>query len=117
MCLPSSRRSAAEARAFVAATLQSWGHHGGLGDVLLVASELVTNAVLHAGPGGVDLSVTLTDTSVRIEVVDASPSLPAPRPPTDDRTNGRGLLLVDAVAGSWGAELDHDGKRVWAEVR
>lgn len=85
--------------------------------MLLVVSELVTNAVLHAGPGGVDLSVTLTDTAVRIEVVDASPSLPVARPPTDDRTNGRGLLLVDAVAGSWGAELGRDGKRVWAVLR
>jgi anti-sigma regulatory factor (Ser/Thr protein kinase) len=117
ICLPSTRRSAAEGRAFVAATLQSWGHRRGLGDVLLVVSELVTNAVLHAGGAGVDLTVTLTDHAVRIEVTDASSALPEPKPPTDDSTNGRGLLLVDAVAGTWGAEVGHSGKRVWAEVR
>ena len=101
----------------MAATLQSWGHRHGLGDVLLVVSELVTNAVLHAGGGGIDLTVTLSDSAVRIEVVDSSPALPEPKPPTEDNTNGRGLLLVDAVAGTWGADLDQGGKRVWAEVR
>jgi len=100
----------------VATALRAWGRDEGMGDVLLVASELVTNAVIHAPQGAVDLTVTVADSVVRIEVVDCSRVLPEPHRPTDEGTNGRGLLLVDAVADTWGAELGPSGKRVWAEV-
>jgi anti-sigma regulatory factor (Ser/Thr protein kinase) len=100
----------------VATILRAWGRDEGLGDVLLVVSELVTNAVVHALGGAVDLTVSLIDSVVRIEVVDRSTVMPEQHPPTDDGTNGRGLLLVDAVAETWGAELGPSGKRVWAEV-
>jgi len=100
----------------VATTLQAWGRGEDLGDVLLVVSELVTNAVVHAVGTAVDLTVSLVDGVVRIEVVDRSTVMPERQALNHDGTNGRGLLLIDAVAETWGAELSPTGKRVWAEV-
>jgi len=86
--------------------------------VSLVASELVTNAVLHAGTT-VRLSLGRTEEgSVRIEVADQSPNPASPRHYSDDSATGRGLVLVGALARRWGVHLSEGGggKTVWAEV-
>lgn len=69
-------------------------------DVLLVVSELMTNAVLHAGGALVAVCVELQPDLLRIEVYDGGDSIPAPAPARveADRENGRGLLLVHALA-------------------
>ncbi|MDQ1679216.1 MAG: hypothetical protein QOI42_75, partial [Frankiaceae bacterium] len=84
-------------------------------DVELVVSELVTNAVLHAGVP-VRLSVTVGPEAVRIEVRDASRALPVRPLHTEDAMTGRGLALVTALTRQWGVEAVDDGKVVWAEV-
>ncbi len=87
-------------------------------DVVLVASELVANAVRHAPPtGDLDVAWTITAESVLIEVCDASPDLPRLLPAAPTALGGRGLMIVDALASDWGADLLPDGKRVWARVR
>ncbi|MCU1676040.1 MAG: Serine phosphatase RsbU, regulator of sigma subunit [Frankiales bacterium] len=82
----------------------------------LAVSELVTNALLHAGPPLVLRVADLGDGDVRIEVHDTGRSLPV-RPLADGSgMTGRGLALVDALASRWGVEPLHDGKVVWAEL-
>jgi anti-sigma regulatory factor (Ser/Thr protein kinase)/anti-anti-sigma regulatory factor len=82
----------------------------------LVASELVTNAVMHAGTA-IELTVRLMDECAHIAVRDENPN-PARITGyvSDSDEHGRGLLLVDALAASWGAVFPGIGKIVWAAV-
>jgi len=83
-------------------------------DVGLVASELVSNVVVHTDNGG---RIDAWDTDpVRVEVRDHNPRLPAP-PPDHDGVGGRGLRIVEGIADRWGATPARDGKLVWAEFR
>lgn len=90
-----------------------------LEDTLLVASELVTNAVRHGRPD-VTLTVGIAADRVRIEVYDGGDDLPVvpAGQPSVDRPTGRGLLIVAATATDWGVERrrEHPGKCVWAEL-
>ncbi|GAA2259046.1 hypothetical protein GCM10010430_48860 [Kitasatospora cystarginea] len=84
----------------------------------VVSSELITNAIRHSD------SVTLTvgvhadpqRGRVLIEVYDASVILPRARQARPDEEAGRGMLLVQRLALSHGAERTERGKRVWAEL-
>jgi DNA-binding NarL/FixJ family response regulator len=108
--------SAGQARRFVDEVLSRWHCETVLDDVKLLVSELVTNAVVHAG-SDVEVAVRLLADSVRIEVVDRSPaSSLAAKSPTDDAESGRGLLLVETMASAWGVEPIERGKSVWFEV-
>ncbi|MFZ3492787.1 ATP-binding protein [Streptomyces sp. 5.8] len=85
-------------------------------DVLLLVSEVVANACMHAdGPNS--LLLRLTAERLRIEVTDASPVVPVYRFPTDPaRPGGHGLLIVKRLARAWGADPVDGGKCVWVEV-
>lgn len=85
-------------------------------DVLLLVSEVVTNACLHAG-GPTELVLNCTDERLRIEVSDGSPVHPHPRP-TGDVTlpGGHGLLVLERLALHWGSTPQGQGKTVWLEV-
>jgi anti-sigma regulatory factor (Ser/Thr protein kinase) len=83
----------------------------------LLVSELVTNAVRHAGGDGVLVRATLQADLLRVEVHDSSPSVPGPvSPAPESAEGGRGLLLVDALADRWGVEQVTAGKRTWFEL-
>jgi hypothetical protein len=92
--------------------------------LVLVVSELVTNAVVHTGcPAVLRLSMAVapvgvdpSSTPVRVEVADASVVAPAPRHAPGDATNGRGLELVELLCNRWGWYPDGSGKRVWCEI-
>jgi anti-sigma regulatory factor (Ser/Thr protein kinase) len=89
-----------------------------LGDVLLVATELVTNAYDHGhGPLRVRMSHARAPCRVRIEVDDNCPDRPVVATPSLERPGGRGMHLVDTLAHAWGV-LEHPAgrKTVWAEV-
>jgi DNA-binding NarL/FixJ family response regulator len=108
-------QSAASARRFVDETLQRW-EYGDLFDVVaLLASELVTNAILHAR-SEVELSVRLTPAAIRVEVADHSAERPVPRAAAPEDTSGRGLALVETLASAWGVDERVGGKTVWFEV-
>ncbi|UGQ10395.1 ATP-binding protein [Yinghuangia sp. ASG 101] len=86
----------------------------------LLVSELVTNAVLHAGDraGLLKVGVSLIERVVRIEVFDHSdrPPVLGRRDPDDaEGENGRGMFLVGALADRHGYRILGDGKSVWAE--
>ena len=108
----------AAARDFVRATLADWGTDARVDDVVLMASELFTNAVLH-GAGGVDVTVALQDGHLRVEVIDdGHDHLPIrAQLPSPGTIGGHGLAIVDALAHAWGKGRDHLGRtRVWLEV-
>jgi DNA-binding NarL/FixJ family response regulator len=112
-------QSARAARRFVSQVLTGWDdEEGDLTDtVTLLVSELVTNAVLHAG-SEVEVSVRLTPTAARIEVTDASANSIAPRDATTEEDSGRGLALVGSLAQRWGVRpAAGGGKTVWFEVQ
>ena len=112
---PNDPRSAGEARRFAQRTLASWDVPD-LGDpAVLLVSEVVTNAVLHAGTD-IRLSCHQRRSGVRVEVFDWSPLLPSARHYHADATTGRGLALVGALARSWGIRSDEGGKTVWFEL-
>lgn len=109
--LPAEARSAARARALIAQCLADLPAES-LEVVLLLTSELVSNAVRHAR-GPVGLHLTWSDRDVRVEVEDQSPERPVVRPLDQDALNGRGLLLVDGLANGWGVRPTETGKLVW----
>lgn len=84
--------------------------------VVLLANELVTNAIVHAR-SPVELTVELIQGGVRVEVTDTSPASPSRRVAGRLATSGRGLELVETMATAWGVEqLNGNGKCVWFEV-
>lgn len=114
--LHASPASAREARRFVGEALREERVRDLDDVVVLLANELVTNAILHAR-GDIVLAVDLVPGKVRIQVTDQSPQLPMQRGGVEEATSGRGLELVDALATAWGVEpMSGDGKQVWCEV-
>ncbi|MFD9721310.1 ATP-binding protein [Streptomyces sp. NPDC059076] len=107
-----------------------------VGSAELLASELVTNALIHTEHGAV-VTVTVVSSVLRVEVRDFMPGLPLHDPPhpgtrmlhpegrdtveppsVDDlSTHGRGLLLVRELADSWGVRTQRAGKVIWFELR
>ncbi|MEV6976879.1 ATP-binding protein [Kitasatospora sp. NPDC093806] len=86
-------------------------------DVLLMVSELVTNACLHAPGGPRELRLCWNGTRLRVEVSDDSPVPPRLRPYADPgRPGGHGLRVVDRLARAWGSRPEDEGKAVWLEV-
>lgn len=83
-------------------------------EALLLVTELVTNAIVHAGTD-IELHVETTGETIRVEVVDQSPGVMAVSQtgPSDTREGGRGLLLLDALADEWGTRHFGWGKSVW----
>jgi two-component sensor histidine kinase len=111
---PASVRAA---RRMVAAVLEADRFSGDRDTVLLLVSELVTNAVRHAATP-FDVTVLVEGPAVTVAVVDHDRShLPRVQNPTPEATSGRGLRIVQALSSSWGTEsLDGDLKRVWFRV-
>ena len=113
--------AAAAARRFVRETLCSWQLADRssrlVDDAVLLTSELVTNAIVHAGTP-LQVSCRLDGGEVEVAVQDRHPARGLGDPPAggaDDaeRTNGRGLLLPAALASSWGVSYARTAKAVW----
>jgi anti-sigma regulatory factor (Ser/Thr protein kinase) len=119
--------AAAAARRFVRDTLQTWlvsgdtaTGHGLVDDAVLLTSELVTNAVVHAGTP-VEVTCKLTGGGVEVVVSDGHPAKLVPEPPENEhipaeRTSGRGLLLPAALASAWGVTYGQSAKAVWFRI-
>ncbi|MCD9145624.1 SpoIIE family protein phosphatase [Streptomyces albireticuli] len=114
-------RSVAAARAFVRDTLQGWGFPDIIDDAVVLTSELVTNAVVHAGTAA-DVLCMRTGDGVRVEVADRYPEREVPLQSSPrriggvDREGGRGLLLCAALAARWGVEYTPTHKQVWFQL-
>jgi anti-sigma regulatory factor (Ser/Thr protein kinase) len=113
--LESDPQMVVAARQFVRDRLLAWEASEHVDSAVLIASELVTNAVLHARTA-VSLRVQLSGSRVRIEVFDQNPRVPVMAPCPAEATSGRGLALITVLATTWGMENRDEGKVVWAEL-
>ncbi|MFH8597134.1 SpoIIE family protein phosphatase [Streptomyces rimosus] len=99
-------------RRFLAEHLHRW-HLAPLADTaLLLASELMTNAVRHA-PGPLAVELWYSARELGVEVTGRSTPRPCARLADVNEESGRGLLLVEALADAWGTRPTADGKTVW----
>ncbi|MFJ7272410.1 ATP-binding protein [Streptomyces sp. NPDC099050] len=107
----------AKGRDFTRRTLRDWGWDGTetAEDALLLVSELLTNASLHAD-GCRELVLTAGRT-LRIEVCDGTTAPPLLHPaPRRGMPGGHGLHIVERLSDRWGTHAHGDGKAVWAEI-
>jgi anti-anti-sigma regulatory factor/anti-sigma regulatory factor (Ser/Thr protein kinase) len=104
------------ARELAADACSDWDLLGAATSAQIVSSELVTNAVRHAGTV-MDLTVSLRDRHLRVSVRDRTGRMARRQSPSESDDHGRGLLIVEAVASAWGSAPTPDGKVVWAAVR
>ncbi len=114
---PPTPESVGRARRFAARTLASWGAQQLEDDVRVVASELATNALLHARTE-FTLGLTLRGDRLRLTLTDGSAAQPRMRRfDSTESTTGRGLRMVAELAQAWGVEKDGVGKAVWCDFR
>jgi anti-sigma regulatory factor (Ser/Thr protein kinase)/anti-anti-sigma regulatory factor len=115
--LSSTPAAIAVARHTASAACLAWRVPYLVADVEAVVSELVSNGIRHAG-GDLQFQVVLGDRFLHVSVRDSSHERPRrliPDPETEQ--GGRGLMLVEAIAASWGSTPTPDGKVVWATLR
>jgi anti-sigma regulatory factor (Ser/Thr protein kinase) len=113
---PADLGSAASARRFAEDALRSWGCEPLLETARLLISELVVNVVLHVRSDA-ELRLAFDGRVLRVEVADESTVAPQPQPYSPTATTGRGLMILDALADSWGVDArPGSGKTVWFEL-
>ncbi|MEV7013059.1 ATP-binding protein [Streptosporangium sp. NPDC051022] len=115
--------SVSEARGWVRGLLTGGIAEGALDDVVLLLSEVVTNAVVHSESGRredglVTVRIGVGRGVVHVEVIDAgsAASVPTVRGVDAERVGGRGLFLVDLLAVDWGVRHSDTGGAVWFQV-
>ncbi|MDQ1511624.1 MAG: hypothetical protein QOG50_3468 [Actinomycetota bacterium] len=106
--------SLGEGRRFVAKTLREWNvDEDTIEPVMLVANELVANAIVHAHSAPV-LSLEDAGPDLLLRVADEGRNLPIARRATPADDGGRGLMLVEALSDCWGVDASESGKSIWA---
>lgn len=99
--------------------LPQWGVHDPdvLDGAALVASELVTHALVQSDDGGpVTIGVELHEEALRLWVLDRSPAVPEQRGPRSGPGDARGLVIVGQIAVRWGVEPHSGGLRSYADI-
>jgi serine/threonine-protein kinase RsbW len=114
--LPSTPYSVQMARFYIRAALTYHDLGDYAEDAETITSELVTNAIRHAGAPQFDLEVMhlAGAGAVAVVVTDLSAQPPVKRDPAADAEHGRGLHIVDALSASWGWRTAERGKAVYA---
>lgn len=114
LSFPATAEAVRRARRFVVETLDAAPECREVAGLL--ASELATNAVVHAGTG-FSVSITRSGHVVRVRVCDHGGGVPIPRPHDPERIGGLGLAMVAAAAQRWGIDLDDPPHTaVWFEL-
>ena len=88
---------------------------GTSGDLMLLVSELVTNAVRHAQGDAFEVRLEVKSDLLRLEVHDDGAGFVPEIAPSDDGCGGYGLYIVDRLADRWGVERDAGGV-IWLEL-
>lgn len=112
-----------QSRQAIRETLRAWKLDTMADTVVLLASELLANAVQATSAavpvtGGEQLTLTLrrTGPGLLVEVWDPNPAQAMPQDPGLADECGRGLLLVEALSSAWGQRAASNGKIVWCEI-
>ncbi|WP_412080368.1 ATP-binding protein [Streptomyces sp. SCL15-6] len=109
-------RAVPEARRALRELLRHWGRPERSEIAELLTSELVTNALVHTDDDA-ELTATVSERGLRVEVRDRVARLPRQRAAEpDESTHGRGLVLVQSLADAWGVRSHDVGKSVWFEL-
>ena len=117
LVLPPDIAAVREARRFVQAFCTSAGVAAEVCDTaVLLASETVTNAFVH-GRSDARLAVRLVPGGVLVEVGDDNSRHPRAVETDEQALDGRGLMVITALAARWGVRDEQIGKTVWFEVR
>lgn len=104
------------ARQSVQRQLEAWGLDDMVDDVLLVVSELITNAIRY-GKHPIELRLRISDEHARVEVYDSNTAdLPTQKDATEEDFTGRGMPIVDALTAKWGVAVATGKKMVWADM-
>jgi serine phosphatase RsbU (regulator of sigma subunit)/anti-sigma regulatory factor (Ser/Thr protein kinase) len=107
------------ARQDVRALLHDWVSADQLESAVLLVSEMVTNVLVHTDEDAV-LSARITGIRgarhLRVEVGDRSDDMPHRRSPGELASSGRGLMLMEELADSWGVNPRGQGKSIWFEL-
>lgn len=112
--LTGDRALVGHARRFARRTLASWGLSALTDQTELLTSELITNALVHAGaPTQLRL---FRDRALTVEVADVDSHAPQMRRALEDDEGGRGMHLVNELAHRWGSRSTRHGKVVWFEL-
>jgi anti-sigma regulatory factor (Ser/Thr protein kinase) len=112
---PADPASAGKARRLLDETLRSWRCDALVDIATLLVSELVANAILHAGTT-IEVVARIVPQRLRVEVHDDDARMPVRKHYSELSGTGRGLLLVERLATDWGSEATESGKRVWFEL-
>ncbi|MEU9383800.1 ATP-binding SpoIIE family protein phosphatase [Streptomyces sp. NPDC048279] len=112
--LPADPAAVSAARKHVTAKMSTWGLEGATPTTVLIASELVTNAIRHAQPP-VRLRLIRCATGLTCEVTDGSTTSPHLRRARTFDESGRGLFIVAQLTQRWGTRHHPQGKTIWAE--
>lgn len=115
LSLPAAVSSPGDARRFVARTLTESLGREDVETAVLVTSELVTNAVVHAG-AGCELLLRGSNGALTISVTDPVPTSAERGRFRAELPVGRGLRLLEVLSRKWGVESRADGKTVWCEL-
>lgn len=113
--LPAGPAAGQAGRELLAEACRAWGIEGVVDRAATILTELVANAVLHAGTE-LGLSVAVSGSHLYVAVADGSPTPPRLGGGEESTDGGSGLLVVDALAEAWGFAPTADGKVVWASV-
>ena len=110
--LPPNDHSAAVGRCFVRDVLLSWALSELVDTAVLLASELITNAVLH-GRSELELTIEISSTGVKVSAADMNSRRPVRQSTDPMALDGRGIAIVDLLASQWGVTATENGKVVW----
>ncbi|WP_052866308.1 ATP-binding SpoIIE family protein phosphatase [Streptomyces niger] len=109
----------AEARGQIRDVLHDWTDEDQVDSAVLMVSEMVTNVLLHTDGDALlvaEISGARGARRIRVDVADSSDELPHRRRPGELASSGRGLVLMELLAGAWGVDPRGDGKSIWFEL-
>jgi anti-sigma regulatory factor (Ser/Thr protein kinase) len=113
---PARPDAIAQARERIVALAEPFVDPARIGDLRLVVSEVVTNAVRHGGAGDMLLAVTPKAEFLCVQVTDTGDGFaPRPRAYAPDEDGGFGLFLIERLTRRWGLTREDSNTRVWFE--